>query len=155
MSQRVTKLTKWPVHSVKTQISLCIPVWSVFAVRLVDSQGPKAFSCGQCRPRLGRCTGWSDSSRNAQLILLFLSRAEKLDPRIHFKSVETNATSTFKPRIMVLYMYRNRGHPYTMYLSLEQRPIPQTIRNAGFLNTFWRREFIVWTLVSATCPLHR
>ena len=53
---------KWPVHQAKTQISLGIrPVWSVFAVRSKDSQGPKASTCRQWRRiRLGR--GWAQRS---------------------------------------------------------------------------------------------
>ena len=38
MSCSITKPTKWPQHPAKTQINLGIcPVWSVFAVRFMDS----------------------------------------------------------------------------------------------------------------------
>ena len=65
---------KWPVHPAKTQISLGIhPVWSVFAARSVGSLRPIASSCGQRRLiSLGRCPGLSESSQDAQVILLVL-----------------------------------------------------------------------------------
>ena len=47
-NQSTTKQTKWPVCPVMTWISLGIhPVWSIFAVCFMGSQGPKPSSCWQ------------------------------------------------------------------------------------------------------------
>ena len=71
----MTKPTKWPVHSPKTQISLSTrPVWSVFAVRM---KKPWVFSYPlSAQQRLWSDWGgpvWSESSLGAQVILLVLS----------------------------------------------------------------------------------
>ena len=83
LSRSMTKPTKWHVCTAKTQISLGIrPVWSVFAVRSMSSQGSKVSSCGQRRLiRLGGCPGWAKSSLGAQVILLVLS----CDSSIYFR----------------------------------------------------------------------
>ena len=63
LSRSTTKPTKRPVCPAKTQISLGIcPVWSEFAVPLMGSWSPKAFSCGHwILIRLqGGCPGWSE-----------------------------------------------------------------------------------------------
>ena len=75
MSHRTTKPIQWHVRLAKTQISLGIrPIWSVFTVCSVGSEGPNISSCGQLRLiRLGRCPGWSESSLGAKVILLVLS----------------------------------------------------------------------------------
>ena len=50
------------------------PVWSVFALRTMDSLGPKTSSGGKQRLiRLGGFPGWSEVSLGAQVILLLLS----------------------------------------------------------------------------------
>ena len=69
------KTTKWLVHPVKTLISLGIgPVWSVFAECSKGSLGIWAFSRRTAKTliRLSRCTGWSESSLAAKIILLVL-----------------------------------------------------------------------------------
>ena len=54
-SRLMTKPTKW-LRPCKTQISLGVrPVWSIFAMRSVDSWGPKISSCGHRRV-------WSDGA---------------------------------------------------------------------------------------------
>ena len=65
MSRSTTKLTKWPVRPAKTHVSLGTrPVWSVFAVRLMEVLGPhlpiKRIS--KTLIRLGGCTGWTGYS---------------------------------------------------------------------------------------------
>ena len=60
----MTTPTKWPVRPAKTQISLGIyPVWSVFTVCSMDSQEPKASSCGQRR----RWSDWADAQADPSL----------------------------------------------------------------------------------------
>ena len=70
---RHDKTNKVSVCPAKTQISLGIrPVWSVFAVRSMGSQGPKLSSCAQRRLiRLGECPGWSESSLGAHSFCWF------------------------------------------------------------------------------------
>ena len=54
----------------------------IFTVHFMDSQGPKASSCGQRRLiRLGGCACWSESSLGAQVILFVLSCSGSYEPR--------------------------------------------------------------------------
>ena len=80
----------------KTQISLGIhPVWSVFAVRSVGSQGPKASLCGQRRLWLDWTDAQTDqSSLGAHVILLavswcgsFLTVSKGTDGNCHPKQI--------------------------------------------------------------------
>ena len=75
MSRGMTKPSKCPGRSAKTQISLVMcPVWSVFAVHLLESWGSKVSSYGQGRLiRRGACQGWLESLLGVQVILLVLS----------------------------------------------------------------------------------
>ena len=77
MSHHMTKSTKWPVHPVKTHISLGTrPVWSLFAVRKKKVWTFSYLLSALWRlTRLGGCPGWSESSLGAQAILLVLSCA--------------------------------------------------------------------------------
>ena len=89
LSRHLTKSTKWPVRPVKTQISLGIhPVWSVFAVHSMSSQGTKVSSCGQQRHWSDWAADWSKSLLGTQVILLVLSccgsHQERLFPYYHF-----------------------------------------------------------------------
>ena len=79
-SRSTTKPTKWHMRPAKTQPGAGIrAVWSIFAVRPMESLGPKVSSCRQWRLiRLGKCTGWSESSLGAHVILLVLSRCSSI-----------------------------------------------------------------------------
>ena len=59
MSRRVTKPKKWHVRPAKPPG----PVWSVFAVRSKDRQGPKLSSCGQ----RGLWSDWADAQADLSL----------------------------------------------------------------------------------------
>ena len=66
----MTKPTKWPAHWVKTQISLGFcPVWSVFAVCSMGSQGPKLSSCRQRR----LWSDWTDAQTDLSLRWAYMS----------------------------------------------------------------------------------
>ena len=72
MSRRMTKPTKWPVRSAKTQISLGIcPVWSVSS--LCAQWVAKDPSFLHADSEDSGCPGWSESSLGTHAILLVLS----------------------------------------------------------------------------------
>ena len=74
LSRRTTKPTvENAVRPAKTHISLGIrPVWSVFAVRFMDSSGPKCFLLWTAKTliRPGRCAGWYESSLSTQVVFV-------------------------------------------------------------------------------------
>ena len=80
LSRRMTKPTKWPVHSAKTQISLDIPFFMRTAKTLI---------------RLGGCPCCSESSLGAQVILLVLSCSDSI--------------ILFEDQMLDYYHYRRRG----------------------------------------------
>ena len=72
MSRGTTKPTKWPVRPAMTQISLGIrPVFAVRMKKALVLSYP--LSTQRRLIRLGRCTGWSESSLGAPVSLFVLS----------------------------------------------------------------------------------
>ena len=87
----MTNPTKWHVRPAKTQISLGIrPVWSEYRCALSGYVRTQAFFIRTAKTliRLGRCTGWSESSLGAHAIMLVLSWGGSLMCNIQIASFE-------------------------------------------------------------------
>ena len=81
------KTNKMTVRPAKTQISLGIcPVWPIFAVHAMGSQGPKLSSCGQRR----LWSDWADAQADLSLRWVHMPFCLFFMMRLNYRLVKLN-----------------------------------------------------------------